>query len=343
MSSYGRRPSYVQASFFNNRLYPHVDPSAEPAPPSPSALGATPEGTETGEPVQVPPPLYFKSRTSNSTRRPAPSTNAAQTITAKLHWESHPVLGSEWVRPRIWYHVLFRRRIEELSSRWPEDWTDPKGRPSTSSDGLRRTATGHSVHSSVDSAIGLSSLRPSKSHPLQPLFAAHISTLNTDVIPKQLHWTRVVMVLLEICNITFLILLVVALAVTRGKQTPFLQGVEVLLVMLILLNAGGYNMVRVRFFIFRLLFNRQHADILLQLKRWALVRELRSLSRDWSPLPMTSSTNQGLMGNYLGEPEDVPVDTGNKATLRWNMREYEVSLFVSHLHESGAFLWTVTP
>lgn len=40
---------------------------------------------------------------------------------------------------------------------------------------------------------------------------------------------------------------------------------------------------------------------------------------------MTSSTNQGLMGNYLGEPEDAPVDTGNKSTLRWSMREYEVS------------------
>lgn len=244
MGSYGRRPTYVQASFFNNRLFPHQDPSlptSTPDPASPASLAVAPmqqEGEETDAGVQVPPPQYFR-----STRRP--TTNSALSINAKLGWTKHPVVGFEWNRPLIWWNVLIKGEREEVSSQWPAEWLDSKERISTSFDGSRRSATGHSQHSSVDSAIELSSLRPSKSHSLQPIFAARISSLNTDVIPKFLHFTRVVMAILEICNFSFIILLVTALAVTRGKQVPFLQGVEVLLVMLILINAGGYNTVRV--------------------------------------------------------------------------------------------------
>lgn len=68
------------------------------------------------------------------------------------------------------------------------------------------------------------------------------------------------------------------------------------------------------------------------MKRWALARKLRSLSRDWSPFPVTSSTNSGLVSNYLGEDrvpdEEVAVGGGGEgeggSIMRWSMRRTEV-------------------
>lgn len=60
--------------------------------------------------------------------------------------------------------------------------------------------------------------------------------------------------------------------------------------------------------------------------RLTLRGELRALALDWSPLPL-SSTNIGLVNNYLGEDreptERQTVTEGLKPILRWSMRRYE--------------------
>lgn len=65
------------------------------------------------------------------------------------------------------------------------------------------------------------------------------------------------------------------------------------------------------------------------MRRWKLSEQLRKRTRDWSPLPITSSTNTQLMRNYLDgdaderevqQPRDMPV-------MRWRLREIEVSIY----------------
>jgi hypothetical protein len=65
---------------------------------------------------------------------------------------------------------------------------------------------------------------------------------------------------------------------------------------------------------------------LLQMRRWALAEHLRKRTRDWSPLPITSSTSTQLMRNYLDGTAD-PRETSQKDSpvLRWRLREIEVS------------------
>lgn len=64
------------------------------------------------------------------------------------------------------------------------------------------------------------------------------------------------------------------------------------------------------------------------MRRYALARALKLRTRDWSPLPLTSSTNAGLMRNYLdgdaerGRTESMAPKEG--PVLRWRMRQTEV-------------------
>mgnify|MGYP001596230471 CR=1 FL=1 len=64
------------------------------------------------------------------------------------------------------------------------------------------------------------------------------------------------------------------------------------------------------------------------MKRWALAKELRTLARDWSPLPITSSTNQGLLNNFLGEVDREAlaerIRGKDQPSLRWSLRGTEV-------------------
>lgn len=63
-------------------------------------------------------------------------------------------------------------------------------------------------------------------HPLEGLFKSRIDELN-ELIGGQLRVARVYLSLLEIVNFCWLVALIIVLGVGRGKQTPYLQGVEV--------------------------------------------------------------------------------------------------------------------
>lgn len=69
----------------------------------------------------------------------------------------------------------------------------------------------------------------------------------------------------------------------------------------------------------------------VRMRRYALATALKARSRDWSPLPITSSTNSGLMRNYLdGDADDrdrtESMQPKEGPVLRWRLRETEVSL-----------------
>lgn len=73
------------------------------------------------------------------------------------------------------------------------------------------------------------------------------------------------------------------------------------------------------------------------MRRWALARQLRQRTRDWSPLPITtSSTNNALLNNaglnaglhFFGQPDEEALAERTRGkdqpTLRWRMRGIEV-------------------
>lgn len=69
----------------------------------------------------------------------------------------------------------------------------------------------------------------------------------------------------------------------------------------------------------------------VRMRRYNLARALKARTRDWSPLPITSSTNSGLMRNYLDgdasdrdRTESMPSKEG--PVMRWRLRETEVRL-----------------
>ena len=150
----------------------------------------------------------------------------------------------------------------------------------------------------------------------------------------------------QIIDIVIVILFIVALAVTQGRlevgcleawvvshnsiadlvtiavPQGLLQGAAVALIMVILLSAGFVNQVRIR--------------------RWQLQSTLRNLSRDWSPLPTTSSTATDLVQAYIGNPrenEDAEnsgaalraqaEEDGLKPVMRWGMYTIEGSFWTS--------------
>ncbi|KAK4046699.1 hypothetical protein OIV83_005902 [Microbotryomycetes sp. JL201] len=318
----------------------------------------------TRDPPRQPPPLYFpgeaqlarlRTRMGTEMSPPpgmAPSTNVLHSATACIQYISHPTIKPGWkrfVRADMWYDAIVNRRPEVLSDAWPREFggarvanqldrqlTNPtplddieahaadavSARPShdAPTTAVSRMTSRRSGVSAVDSGVALTPRGTMDvQHPLEPLFRQRIDELN-ELIPQQLVTTRVYLALLEIANIAWLVALVVALALDGGKQTGFLKGVEIALVLVILLNGIGVNAMR----------------------RWALARALRNRTRDWSPLPITTSTNLALLDNaglnaghhFLGQtdPTTLAERVRNKdvATLRWRMRATEGSWWLSY-------------
>ncbi|KAM0790162.1 hypothetical protein ACM66B_005481 [Microbotryomycetes sp. NB124-2] len=326
--------------------------------------------TTTGPPPRQPPPLYFpgeaqlaRLRTRMGTEQQLPpghlpSTNVLSSATAQLEWTSHPTVKhgyKRYIRVDMWYDAVVNRKPERLSDSWPRQFRAAGGRAVAATttttttdldrqysnthddieantqsgqhrnthDAVSRMTSRRSGVSAVDSGVALTprGTLDVQNHPLEPLFRQRIDELN-DLIPQQLVTTRVYLALLEIANLTWLIALIVALAVDGGKQTGFLKGVEIALVLVILINGIGVNAVRMR--------------------RWTLAKALRNRTRDWSPLPITTSTNLALLDNaglnaghhFLGQSDQNAladrVRNKDVATLRWRMRETEGSWWLSY-------------
>ncbi|GAA5985385.1 hypothetical protein JCM11641_006383 [Rhodosporidiobolus odoratus] len=307
--------------------------------------------------VEAPPPIYYPGQArqrSGTEESLAPgltaSTNTASTLHAQVHWAYHPttpVQGRAWLRyirvGELW-RSLQAEKTEKLWEGWPREFggresapgqatqregDEEEGGEAGTTGGRRRTGSrSRSLslslsrqHTRADSGVGLTP-HPTMSlevqHPLYPLYKSRIAELNT-VIGENLGATRAWLALLEMMNYVWIIALIVALGTGKGKQTGFLKGVEIALVLIILLNGTGVNAVRMR--------------------RYTLSRSLRQKQRDWSPLPTTlSTTNAQLMRNYLdgdvadhNGTGDVPsLMSKDRASLRWRLRETEGSYWLSY-------------
>ncbi|KAL8280156.1 hypothetical protein RQP46_007486 [Phenoliferia psychrophenolica] len=303
VGNFGGRPSYVQPSW-NQRLYPRGEPDFDTVATAPSPRRPPPIAVEA--PPPPPPPLYFpgeaqlaRTRSQQPTRAGhISSINVARSQTATIPFRSHPTLRHgwrRWVRVDGWYRCLVRREPECFETSWPAEFggnREVETEVDLGADGVgggeRVSRSFSSRRSGADSGVALTprttvDVEPGQQHPLEPLFESRVKTIN-EIVAKALVPTRVMLAVLEVIDIFFLVLLVVALGVEKGQQRGFLQGVEVALVLIILINGAMVNAVR--------------------MKRWALAKELRTLARDWSPLPITSSTNQGLLNNFLGEDDE---------------------------------------
>ncbi|GAA5940502.1 uncharacterized protein JCM15063_002354 [Sporobolomyces koalae] len=377
---FGNRPSYVTASWANQRIYPRVEPTFEQPQARPTELtnragagtgvrrssstsasfppitrsrsSAAPESApaETrGAPAgsarpSQPPPLYFPGANRQNSRSQSddtaftlppnhiPSINSASTRLAIVPWLHHPIplINPEssmrakvrkWTRlPDIWQ--CLKQEPEELYDGWPVEFggkpfsvRPSHGRLSEDEEAgrLSRFSSRRSGTSRADSGIAMcrgSTLDPQQ-HPLEPLYRKRIANLNS-VIKEGLMLSRGWLALTELMWIVWFLALIVALAQGRGIQTGFLKGVEIGLVCVIILSALAINGVRMR--------------------RWALAEELRKRTRDWSPLPITSSTNTQLMRNYLdgdADPREVerPKDS---PVLRWRLREVEGGYWIAY-------------
>ncbi|KAK4048168.1 hypothetical protein OIO90_005932 [Microbotryomycetes sp. JL221] len=320
-------------------------------------------------PPRQPPPLYFpgeaqlarlRTRMGTIADEPlppgtVPSTNVLTSATAQVEWLTHPTIKRGWrraVRLDMWYAAIIRRQAEQLWPEWPREFGGQRAtRDATMTDEATTTddleANGHSGRrrntstgpttasvvsrmtsrrsgvSAVDSGVALTprGTLDVQQHPLAPLYRQRMDELN-QLIPQHLIVSRVYLALLEVANVAWLIALIVALAIDGGKQTGFLKGVEIALVLVILMNGIGVNAVRMR--------------------RWSLAKALRNRSRDWSPLPITTSTNLALLDNaglnaghhFLGETDPAVVAdrvrAKDVATLRWRMRMTEGSWWLSY-------------
>ncbi|KAM0746712.1 hypothetical protein T439DRAFT_350363 [Meredithblackwellia eburnea MCA 4105] len=376
-SYYGRRASYV-ASWSQPRLYPRQEPHFEPREQDGATQPATPNrnratstsseqvqrdrelrlartrsGNSSGSGIAVPsttpaagaadvnppPPIYYPPprRVSQPGPGQMPSTNVARSQTSTIEWRSHPTLRYGWkrfVRVGGWYRCLIKREAEEFESGWPSTFGGPRLRTAeeiaedeavteVGGERVSRSISRRSGISAPDSGVALTPHGTMETqHPLAPLFKQRVEIVN-ELVAKHLIPTRIMLAICEIVDILFIILLIVALGVSKGKQKPFLEAVEVTLVLLILGNGAMVNAVR--------------------MKRWALAKQLRTLARDWSPLPITTSTNQALINNYMGE-EDTAAHLGDEEeaaiaervrvkdqpTLRWSMRRTEGSWWLSY-------------
>ncbi|GAA6064372.1 hypothetical protein JCM10212_004105 [Sporobolomyces blumeae] len=389
-SFFGNRPSYVTASWANQRIYPRTEPTfdqpAATAPPasaalrrssSPGARITSPLGPTTSRrsttttataPLNVandaesvpttattrpdrPPPLYFPGVHRQQTRPddPAlppnhiPSINVATTRLAQIEWSYHPIpLRAESFvgKVRKWTRFAeigtsLRQDREVLYDGWPREFggnampdhlrkrkPGPPGRDDEEASiggRLSRSLSRRSGQSRADSGIALSSGPTLESqHPLERLFRKRVDDLN-DVVAEGLVMTRAWLALTELMWIVWFVALIIALGTGRGGQSGFLKGVEIGLVCVILLTALAINGVRMR--------------------RWALSEQLRKRTRDWSPLPITSSTNAQLMRNYLDGDADErtgttdfvpPAARKDSPVLRWRLRETEGSYWLSY-------------
>lgn len=158
---------------------------------------------------------------------------------------------------------------------------------------------------------------------VRELFAARIHHLNEWML-QPLAATRLWMALVEILGAIVITYLVAALAITKGQQKGVLQGAEVALIMFIIVAAGLVNQTRLR--------------------RWRLQSDLRTFTREWSPMP-TSSTTPLTMRAYLGETNHQQRDIeasaqtyslanaaheeGLKPCMRWTMVKRDGSVWTS--------------
>lgn len=292
-SYYGRRASYVAS--WQQRIYPVQEPNFDRPVESPATLtrtrspvvatsNLTPAPAAAAAPPQQPPPLYFPGEAELARTRaleaglPAgttASTNVASSRTAKLLWESHPSLHAGWrryLRVNIWWACLVQHDSEILDDEWPEAFGGrrrPNGGDIEAEGGstfgarVSRSISRRSGVSAADSGVALTPRGTMDlQHPLEPLFRQRVADLN-KLIGGHLKRSRVWLSLLEIINYCWLIALIVALGVGKGKQTPVLQAVEVSLlprltcfftdlarsqlslIVIIVLNGIGVNAVRV--------------------------------------------------------------------------------------------------
>ncbi|GAA5881014.1 hypothetical protein JCM16303_004636 [Sporobolomyces ruberrimus] len=393
---FGNRPSYVTASWANQRIYPRTEPSfAEPTPTSPRRTSSSsqafppvsrtfssppsrptttsdPSTTTTSDRPVQPPPLYFpganrqRSLSQSSPSDPLsssslppnhiPSINSASTRLSIVPWFHHPIplvlsstekkpLGvklKKWLRlPEIW--TCLKQVPEVLHDGWPVEFggkpmeqTSTRTSEDEESDRLSRFSSRRSGNSRADSGIVLprrsstqttttnNRSQQQQQHVLEPLYKKRIQELNT-LISEGLVLSRGWLALTELMWIVWFLALIVALGQGKGVQTGFLKGVEIGLVCVIILSALAINGVRMR--------------------RWALAEQLRKRTRDWSPLPITSSTNAQLMRNYLdgdADPREINgVTTGNgngsgtvrykeSPVLRWRLREIEGGYWIAY-------------
>ncbi|GAA5847960.1 hypothetical protein JCM9279_003511 [Rhodotorula babjevae] len=345
-----------------------VEPTS---PSSPPATTAPAPAREAPPPVYYPGAARRRASTNPHDQLApglAPSTNTASTASCTVQWATHPcapdaqggngtwgrrlrlaevaralacrdeVLWDGWPahfggRDRVPWEVVQRDREAARAARAARaageagpgaDVDEEQGgaRPThgrSRSRGLslslslslsRRTTTGG------DSGVALtphSTHYEAGTHPLAPLYKKRVHELNA-LIQGELVTTRLWLALVETLDYVWLVALVIALAQGGGAQTGFLKGVEIGLVLVILLNGLAINAVRMR--------------------RYTLARALKTRTRDWSPLALTS-TNAGLMRNYLdgdAEPrtgmDSVPVKDG--PVMRWRMRETEGGFWLGY-------------
>ncbi|BGP18207.1 hypothetical protein JCM10213_007835 [Rhodosporidiobolus nylandii] len=304
----------------------------------------------------APPPIYYPGQARRRSQEDLPpghipSINTASTLHATVRWAYHPTAPrggwGKYLRVReLWRAV--KGDEEKLWDGWPREFGGRELPPGEAEErggagegdeeegggaGARRRSRSRSRSLSLsaislsrqttraDSGVGLaprSTMSLEVQHPLYPLYKTRIAELN-EIISEQLTVTRVWLALLEIMNYVWFVALIIALATGKGKQTGFLKGVEIALVLVILLNGTGVNGVRMR--------------------RYTLSRALRAKQRDWSPLPTTlSTTNRQLMRNYLDGDVAAHNGTGDiasampkdRASLRWRLRETEGSYWLSY-------------
>lgn len=254
-SYYSRRPSYAVATW-NQRIYPrqhdddfpvdHQLAATRTTSRSPPPASATPLPDPAA--TAAPPPIYYPGEAQLARRRAtdaglppglASSTNTASSKTTTVEWVAHPTIRSNWrryIRVPNWWAVLARNESEELYDGWPEAFGG-RAMPNREEDSagdveggsrFSRSISRRSGVSAVDSGIALTprGTMEVQQHVLEQLFKTRIDELNV-LIPQHLRLSRVYLALLEMVNWTWLVMLFVALGVTGGKQTRFLQAVEV--------------------------------------------------------------------------------------------------------------------
>ncbi|GAA6056839.1 hypothetical protein JCM3770_003595 [Rhodotorula araucariae] len=279
----------------------------------------------------------------------APSTNTASSALCTVQWAYHPCApdaqggNGRWGRrlrlPEIWRALKGEKEV--LWDGWPrqfggrervgweaEQREDARAAAAAVADDEEGGTAAHRRARSLSLSLSRRSTRTTTgdsgialtphstheyAHPLAPLYKKRVAEVNA-LVNESLVTTRIWLALVELVDYVWVLALIVALAQGGGKQTGFLKGVEIGLVLVILLNGLGVNAVRMR--------------------RYTLARALRARTRDWSPLALTSSTNAQLMRNYLDgdadrgrtdsmAPKDGPV-------MRWRMRETEGSFWLGY-------------
>lgn len=144
-----------------------------------------------------------------------------------------------------------RQEGEVLERNWPEEFGG-RGRVSEE-------------RGEGDSGIGMSrrTTREGREvHPLEEVYESHIDAVNEIItghlkcvcppltddgeLTPLLRSSRTILALLEVVDLIWLAVLAIALGVTGGKQEPFLQAVELTLIVLIIANGAGVSMTRVR-------------------------------------------------------------------------------------------------